>query len=117
MPISRDRFENEPEERVSIREGTNAHKVLEFLVENADKAFTQKEVHEGTGVKRGSLGVVLSRLEDRGLVKHRGQYWAVEEDDRLASYEANEIASSASITDSFSEEDKEEWLKYSSETK
>lgn len=68
---------------------------------SSDQAFTQTELHEETGIKRGSVGGALSRLEDRGLVRHRGRYWAIAEDDRLASYAAQMGASSSSTTDDY----------------
>jgi len=101
MPIGIDRFEEEPAEALDLQEGTQPYRVLAFLAENDDQAFTQTEIHEATGIKRGSVGAVLSRLEDRGLVRHRGRYWAVGEDDRLASYAAQTHASSASTGDDY----------------
>ncbi|MFC7155105.1 MarR family transcriptional regulator [Halomarina halobia] len=101
MPIGIDRFDDEREEALEIREGTQPYRVLSFLAENDDKAFTQTEIHEATGIKRGSVGAVLSRLEDRSLVRHRGRYWAIAEDDRLAAYAAQTRASSASTTDDY----------------
>jgi hypothetical protein len=41
-----------------------------------------------TGVPRGSVGPTLQRLRERGLVRHREPYWAVAEDDRIATYES-----------------------------
>jgi predicted transcriptional regulator of viral defense system len=101
VPINIDRFEDEPEDALDIGEGTQPHAVLTFLAANDDRAFTQGEIHDATDIPRGSVGVVLSRLEDRGLVRHRGRYWAVAEDDRLASYAAQGAASSASTTDDY----------------
>lgn len=101
MPINIDRFENEPVVALDIAEGTQPHEILSFLAANDDKAFTQTELHEATDIPRGSVGAVLSRLEKRGLVRHRGRYWAITEDDRLASYAAQEAASSSSTTDDY----------------
>lgn len=101
MPISIDRFEDEPADILDLQEGTQPYRILEFLAENSDQAFTQTEIHERTGITRGSVGAVLSRLEERGLVRHRGRYWALAEDDRLASYAAQTGASSASTTDDY----------------
>lgn len=101
MPISIDRFESDPEDALDIQEGTQPHTVLTFLATNDDQAFTQTEIHEATGIPRGSVGVVLSRLEDRGLVRHQGRYWAIGDDERLASYGAQQAASSASTTDDY----------------
>jgi transcription initiation factor IIE alpha subunit len=79
MPIDRDEFEESSEEALGVEEGTHADTVLTFLAENSDSAFTQAEIHDKTGIKRGSVGAVLSRLKDAGLVEHKGKYWAVSE--------------------------------------
>jgi predicted transcriptional regulator of viral defense system len=101
MPINIDRFEDEPEDVLDIKEGTQPHTILTFLTANDEQAFTQTEIYEATDIPRGSVGVVLSRLEDRGLVRHRGRYWAIAEDERLASYAAQQAASSSSTTDNY----------------
>lgn len=101
MPINIDRFEDEPEDVLDIKEGTQPHTILTFLAANDEQAFTQTEIHEATEVPRGSVGVVLSRLEDRSLVRHRGRYWAIAEDERLASYAAQQAASSSSTADDY----------------
>ena len=101
MPISIDRFDDEPDDVLDLQEGTQPYRVLQFLARNDEQAFTQTEIHEATEIKRGSVGAVLSRLEDRGLVRHRGRYWAIAEDDRLASFAAQTGASSASTTDDY----------------
>lgn len=101
MPIEIDRFDEKPEDIFSLQEGSQPYRILEFLAENDDKAFTQTEIAERTGIKRGSVGAALSRLDDRGLVRHKGRYWAIAEDDRLASYAAQQGASSASTRDDY----------------
>lgn len=105
MPISIDDFDKEPADTLNLKEGTQPYRILQFLAENNDQAFTQTEIHEGTDIKRGSVGAVLSRLEDRDLVRHRGRYWAIAADDRLASYAAQHGASSASTDDNYYRED------------
>ena len=101
MPISVDQLNEEPTEVLDLQAGTQPHRILQFLTENDDKAFTQTEIHNAMDIKRGSVGAVLSRLADRGLVRHRGRYWAIAEDDRLASYAAQWNASSASTNDDY----------------
>ncbi|MXV61846.1 MarR family transcriptional regulator [Natronorubrum sp. JWXQ-INN-674] len=101
MPITIDRFDEEPVDALDLQEGTQPYRLLQFLATHSDQAFTQTELHEATGIKRGSVGAALSRLEDRGLVRHRGRYWAIAEDDRLASYAAQTNASSVSTTDDY----------------
>ncbi|WP_135828850.1 MarR family transcriptional regulator [Halorussus halobius] len=105
MPIRIDQFDEGPPEILDLQEGTNAYRVIQFLAENDQQAFTQTEIHEATSIKRGSVGAVLSRLEDRGLVRHRGRYWAIGEDDHLASYAAQTQASSASTNDDYYDEE------------
>ena len=101
MPISIDRFDEDPVDALDLQEGTQPYRILQFLAEHSDQAFTQTEIHEATDIKRGSVGAALSRLDDRGLVRHRGRYWAIAEDERLASYAAQTQASSASTTDDY----------------
>lgn len=101
MPINIDRFEDEAEDFLDIKEGTQPHTILTFLAANDEQAFTQTEIHDATDIPRGSVGVVLSRLEERGLVRHRGRYWAIAKDERLASYAAQQAASSSSTTDDY----------------
>lgn len=101
MPINIDRLDEEPADVLDLKEGTQPYRIVRFLAANDDKAYTQTEIHEETGIKRGSVGAVLSRLDDRGLVRHQGRYWAIAEDDRLASYAAQTGASSSSTTDDY----------------
>lgn len=77
MPIDIDEFEEASKETLGIEDGTNADAVMSFLAENDDRAFTQSEIHDETDLKRGSVGAVLSRLEEADLVRHKGTYWAV----------------------------------------
>jgi len=101
MPIDINQFESEPEDILDINQGTQPHAILRFLASNDDQAFTQTEIQEATDIPRGSVGVVLSQLEERGLVRHRGRYWAISEDERLVSYAAQQAASSASTSDEY----------------
>ncbi len=95
MPIDREEFERGSPEALDVGEGTHAETVLEFLVENDSKAYTQSEIHDEVGIKRGSLGAVLSRLEDADLVRHKGKYWAVSESAKQALDDAGDGMPSA----------------------
>lgn len=66
--------------RLDLMEGTNARRILAFLASRSQLGFTPREIHEGTGVARGSVGPTLRRLSEHGLVEHKGDYWAVAED-------------------------------------
>jgi len=84
---------------------------MRSLGANTDRAFTQGVISDRTGVKTGSSRAVLSRLEDRGLVRHRGHYWALGAEVDLSSYtDLNE--SSRTANERFGEEDFDEWLEH-----
>ena len=97
MPISADRFEEINDDGADPRPGTNADKILTFLEEHADQAFTQTEIAEATDVKRGSVGPTLVRLREHGRVDHRGRYWRISDHDRsidAATAHASDVAAS-----------------------
>lgn len=82
MPISKDQFEELGDDGHGPTPGTNAARILTFLRDHPDKAFTQSEIADGTEVKAGSVGPTLVRLRERGRVDHRGKYWRVSDQDR-----------------------------------
>lgn len=85
MPVEFDTYPTN-ETEISLRTGTNAYEILSFLAEHPDTGFTPNELHEATDVKRGSVSPTLARLEDHGLVRHKGEYWAIAPDDQLGAY-------------------------------
>ena len=73
MPVEFEEYQNSNDDDDldwTLREGSNAHLILSFLAEHPDQGFTPKEIHEATGVTRGSVGKTLQRLADRQLVRH-----------------------------------------------
>lgn len=59
--------------------------VLAYLYANRDQAFTRGEIATGIGEDPNTVGTALSRLKQRDLVRHRGEYWAITTDlDRVA---------------------------------
>jgi hypothetical protein len=110
MPISIDEFEAvAPED-----ERSTAELIVRFLIENSEQAFTRSEIAEAVDRAPTTVGTNLSRLKDRGLVRHRKQYWAITDDrDRLA--QALHVSDALSgLTADFgplitSEEDAEAW--------
>lgn len=111
MPIDIEMFESSPEDRLQQSGETNADRVMRFLAAHPDKAFTQSEIREATDVKAGSISVVLSRLEDRDLVRHKGNYWTLGETDEVAAYTSLSESTQAA-NDRFGEEDMDEWLEH-----
>lgn len=108
VPIDIEHFEEETDEHLRAHGRTNAEEILSFLATSPDQAYTPKEIHKGTGVARGSVGVVLSRLEDRGLVRHRGEYWAIAEVDDVDKT-LGAMATARAATDRLGPEDPDEW--------
>ena len=111
MPIDIGTFESSPEDRLQQSEETTADRVMRLLATHPDQAFTKGEIRDATGVKAGSISVVLSRLEDRGLVRHKGNYWALGEADDVADYTSMGESTRAS-NDRIGEENMEEWLEH-----
>lgn len=108
MPIDIEQFEEDAVDTLRAGGRTNAEEILSFLASSPEKAYTPKEVHEATGVARGSVGVVLSRLEERGLVRHRGEYWAIADVDDLGKTRSA-LRTARAATDRFGPEDPDEW--------
>ncbi|QSX00601.1 MarR family transcriptional regulator [Haloterrigena alkaliphila] len=73
MPVD---FENyQPTELPD--EDTNGRRILEFLAANPELGYRAGELAEELDIPRGSVGTTLSRLESRGFVRHKGEYWAI----------------------------------------
>lgn len=108
MPIDIEQFEEGSDTELHAGGETNAEIILSFLARHSKQAFTPKEIHTATDVARGSVGVVLSRLEDRGLVRHRGDYWAInDEGDPDTTLSA--LGTARAVTDRFGDEDPDDW--------
>lgn len=100
-----------PEE---LSEPTNAERVVRFLLENDDKAYTPAEIAEGSGVKKSSISTFLRRLEDRNLVQHKGDYWAIGDEDTVRdAFRFHRIL--ADLDDRFEAEDLDEWRDHAAE--
>lgn len=103
MPVKFDNYERQSDGvDWTITEGSNAHAILSFLLENPETGFTPSEIAEATDLPNGSVGPTLQRLEDRDLVRHREPYWAAATGDRIAAYEAMFHSMAANATDEWS---------------
>lgn len=111
MPISTDRFEEIDDDGDAPSPGTNASEILSFLEANTDQAFTQSEVAEATGVKRGSVGPTLVRLRESGRVDHRGKYWRVSDHERSLT-DAVEHAGAVASSHEAESFEYDEWMKH-----
>ncbi|SEH45859.1 hypothetical protein SAMN05192561_10283 [Halopenitus malekzadehii] len=54
--------------------------VLTYLYTNRDNAFTRSEIATGINEDPNTVGTALSRLKQRNLIRHKGEYWAIAED-------------------------------------
>lgn len=110
MPVEFEEYRESNDEEFdwTLREGSNAHQILSFLSEHPEQGFTPKEIHEATGVTRGSVGKTLQRLNERQLVQHAEPYWAIGDQDRVDTY-LGMISSLDAIAEREGTEDYEEW--------
>ena len=109
MPISVDRFKHLNEDSITLAEGTNAHKIMSFLVHHPDEAFRRRELIEQTEVKEGSIGPTLQRLRERGLVQHRQNYWTLGHEERLGQV-AGLTSTFEAINRHYEPETREDWF-------
>jgi Mn-dependent DtxR family transcriptional regulator len=112
MPIDIDTFTEASTEELSGI--TNAEKIIRFLYQNRDKAFTPSEIAEGTGVKKTSISTVLRRLKEREFVQHKGDYWALGNEERVRDvYRFHQTMDD--LDERFGAEDIDEWRQHAVE--
>ncbi len=84
MPIDADMLDDSDD--IPVDPDTNKGRILAFLAANPEQAYRPREVAEATGVNRNSVGTVLGRLRDDGLISSNGGYYAVEEERPVATF-------------------------------
>ena len=109
MSIDIDRFDDRPPE--DLVETSNAERVVRFLYENRDRAWKAREIARRSEVHENSIHPVLSRLEDRGLVRHKGPYWAITDDKERLRRASDLHRVMASFDELYGEEDREQWVR------
>lgn len=110
MSIDRDTFERSSEEE--LKDLSVPDQVLGFLAAQDDRAFKAREISTQTGLDEGAVSTALSRLKNRGLVEHKGTFWAVTEDaERLRGYSGYERAT-ALFNDQLGGEDVDSWREH-----
>lgn len=110
MSIDRETFEQSSEEEL---EGlSTADTMLGFLGANEDRAFKAQEIARQTGVERATVSTALTRLKSRGLVEHKGTYWAITTDEeRLQSHDGYARATTL-FNEQFGPEDRDDWKEH-----
>lgn len=73
MPIDVDRFESADAPPTSVR-------IVRFLLAQDDSAYTRGELARALDIDAETVGTNLTRLKERGIVRHRRPYWTVVED-------------------------------------
>ena len=112
MPIDIETFAKADDRELS--RVTNAERVIRFLHDNREQAFTASEIADGTGVKSNSIGTVLRRLEERELVRHKGDYWALGDDDRVRqAYDFHRTLSA--LDEEYGAESEAEWREHATD--
>ena len=112
MPIDIKTFTQADSE--DLTEITNAEKVARFLYQNNDKAFTPAEIADGADVKKSSISTVLRRLEERELVQHKGDYWAIGDEETVRdAFRFHQTMDD--LDERFGAEDLEEWREHAAE--
>ncbi|CDK40624.1 uncharacterized protein BN903_6 [Halorubrum sp. AJ67] len=51
--------------------------IVKFLLENSEQAWKRGEIAEKINRDPNTVGTNLSRLKERGLVRHRKNHWAI----------------------------------------
>jgi predicted ArsR family transcriptional regulator len=82
--IDIEEFENADADDFESR--TDTERIVLFLDEHDDRAWKAATIAERLGLETDAVSAILSRLKERGLVRHKRPYWAITDDeDRLQS--------------------------------
>jgi len=76
MPIHREQFDAMEAEG----EATTTERIIVFLYENRNQAFTRGEIAEEINRNPNTVATNLTRLKKRGHLEHKEQYWAITDD-------------------------------------
>lgn len=79
VPIDRERLETGD----ALGDRPTGERVLGFLLEHDDLAYTRSELAAAIDAAPETVGTNLTRLKERGLVRHREPYWTITEDHAL----------------------------------
>lgn len=73
--IDIDEFENADDDAFEDRNDTE--RIVLFLDENDDQAWKAATIAEQLELETDAVSAILSRLKERGLVRHKRPYWAI----------------------------------------
>jgi len=82
--IDIDEFENADADE--LEERTDTERIVRFLADHDDRAWKASTIADRLDIDADATSAILSRLKNRGLVRHKRPYWAITDDDeRLRS--------------------------------
>lgn len=74
MPVRFDDYEDHTNDAEwTLQSGSNAHRIVSFLLDHPETGFTPSEIAAETDVPNGSVPT-LQRLHRHGLVRHKEPY-------------------------------------------
>ncbi|WP_415383368.1 MarR family transcriptional regulator [Halosimplex sp. TS25] len=62
-------------------ERNDTERIVLFLDEHDDRAWKAATIAERLGLETDAVSAILSRLNERGLVRHKRPYWAITDDE------------------------------------
>lgn len=77
--IDIEEFENADADE--FEERTETERIVLFLDENDDRAWKAATIAEQLELETDAVSAILSRLKERGLVRHKRPYWAITDDE------------------------------------
>ena len=115
MPIDSTEFEEmeEGSDGVSMRERADARRIIAFLLNNLDHAYRPVEIAGSTEIEETHIGVILGRLEERDVVRHKDVYYTIDPD-ALNRFQMMH-QTMETVDKRYPREDKSEWDKYAVE--
>lgn len=82
--IDIDEFENADADE--FKERNDTEQIVLFLDEHDDRAWKAATIAQQLELETDAVSAILSRLKERGLVRHKRPYWAITDDEeRLQS--------------------------------
>ncbi|MEE6210609.1 helix-turn-helix domain-containing protein [Salarchaeum sp. III] len=77
--IDIEEFENADADE--FEERTDTERIVLFLDEHDDRAWKAATIAERLDLETDAVSAILSRLKERGLVRHKRPYWAITDDE------------------------------------
>ncbi|MFC7131326.1 hypothetical protein [Haloferax chudinovii] len=112
MPVSIDDFE-----AGDLPRGPSVpEQVVTYLYTHSNQAFTRSEIVTAISGNPNTVGTALSRLKDRNLVRHKGEFWAITDDEERVAAAYDIHTTSERLDDEDGGIDADEWDSVAPET-